>query len=301
MKQKGTLAIWLLISILTFTACSAKQSPILKSESLIEETTNNYNFFYEDLPPYDEKESIFVNQGVPYFTSEDITTDSFEIYSDLDELGRCGTAFANISQDTMPTEERGTIGNIKPSGWHTVKYDIISDRYLYNRCHLIGYQLAGENANEKNLVTGTRYLNVEGMLPWENMVAEYVRETGNHVLYRVTPYFLGENLVASGILMEAYSVEDEGEGICFNVYCYNVQPGILIDYGTGESSLDETWFEPDAQQEEYDYILNTNTKRFHYPSCDSTQEMSVKNKDYFNGDREELIKKGYRPCGRCNP
>ncbi|MBE5914143.1 MAG: hypothetical protein E7274_08780 [Pseudobutyrivibrio ruminis] len=180
-----------------------------------------------------------VNDNVPYFSEEDLTrTDAFETYSELDSLGRCGVAYANICQELMPTEPRGEIGSVKPSGWHTVNYhEYVDGNYLYNRCHLIGYQLSGENANEKNLITGTRYLNVEGMLPFEDKVAEYVEETGNHVLYRVTPVFEGDNLVASGVQMEAYSVEDQGTGVMFNVYCYNVQPGITIDYATGESQL----------------------------------------------------------------
>ena len=177
-----------------------------------------------------------VNNNQPFFQEEDMTTEPFETYSELDWLGRCGVAYANICLELMPTEERGEIGSVKPSGWHTAKYpDIIPDMYLYNRCHLIGYQLAGENANEKNLITGTRYLNVNGMLPFENQVAEYVKETGNHVLYRVTPQFSGNNLVADGVLMEAYSVEDSGAGVCFCVFVYNVQPGIEIDYATGDS------------------------------------------------------------------
>lgn len=181
------------------------------------------------------------NGHIPEFDESEYTTEPFERYSELDKLGRCGTAYANVCKELMPTEEREAIGHIKPSGWHTVKYpEVIEDNYLYNRCHLIGYQLTGENDNEKNLITGTRYLNVEGMLPFENMVADYVRETGNHVLYRVTPVFEGDNLVASGVQMEAWSVEDAGAGICFNVFVYNIQPGIEIDYATGESRLGET-------------------------------------------------------------
>ena len=181
---------------------------------------------------------VEVNGNVPYFGKEEYTTESFEIYSELDSLGRCGVAYANIGKDLMPVEERGEIGMVKPSGWHTVKYpEVIEDLFLYNRCHLIGYQLSGENANVQNLITGTRYLNVEGMLPFENKVASYVRETGNHVLYRVTPVFEKDNLLAEGVLMEAYSVEDEGKGVAFCVFVYNVQPGIEIDYATGESKL----------------------------------------------------------------
>ena len=188
---------------------------------------------YDGTSPYGE-----VNGSTPYFTQEDWTTDSFETYSPLDELGRCGPAYANVGRDLMPTEERDSIGQIKPSGWQMAKYDVVDGKYLYNRCHLIGYQLTRENANRENLITGTRYLNVEGMLPFENLVADYVQETDNHVLYRVTPVFQDSELVARGVLMEAWSVEDQGEGVCFNVYCYNVQPGVSIDYATGESALE---------------------------------------------------------------
>lgn len=206
-----------------------------------EDLVNNNSYVSLDaIPAYDGKAYVAVNNNEPFFTDSDMTTTAFENYSDLDSLGRCGVAYANICRDIMPTEERGKIGMIKPSGWHTVKYDVIKDRYLYNRCHLIGYQLAGENANPKNLITGTRYLNVEGMLPFENLVADYVNNTGNHVLYRVTPMFSGSNLVANGVLIEAKSVEDNGGGILFNVYCYNVQPGVGINYENGDSWLDGT-------------------------------------------------------------
>ena len=206
-----------------------------------EDLVNNNSYVSIDaIPAYDGKAYVAVNNNEPFFTDSDMTTTAFENYSDLDSLGRCGVAYANICRDIMPTEERGKIGMIKPSGWHTVKYDVIKDRYLYNRCHLIGYQLAGENANPKNLITGTRYLNVEGMLPFENLVADYVNNTGNHVLYRVTPMFSGSNLVANGVLIEAKSVADNGGGILFNVYCYNVQPGVGINYENGDSWLDGT-------------------------------------------------------------
>lgn len=201
---------------------------------------NNTYVSLDAIPAYDGKAYVAINNNEPFFTDGDMTTTAFENYSDLDSLGRCGVAYANICKEIMPTEERGKIGMIKPSGWHTVKYDVIKDRYLYNRCHLIGYQLAGENANPKNLITGTRYLNVEGMLPFENLVADYVNNTGNHVLYRVTPMFSGSNLVANGVLIEAKSVEDNGGGILFNVYCYNVQPGVGINYENGDSWLDGT-------------------------------------------------------------
>lgn len=192
-------------------------------------------FASETIPEYSGNPYVELNGNLPYFTDEELSTTAFELYSELDSLGRCGAGYANICKEIMPTEERGSIGMVKPTGWHTVKYDCIADRYLYNRCHLIGYQLAGENANEKNLITGTRYLNVDGMLPFENEVADYVNDTDNHVLYRVTPVFSGDNLLASGVIIEAKSVEDNGAGVQFNVYCYNVQPGISIDYTTGES------------------------------------------------------------------
>lgn len=193
------------------------------------------SFSLDDIPEFSDSPYVTVNDNIPYFTENDLTTEAFETYSELDDLGRCGVAYANVCQELMPTEERGEIGQVKPTGWHTVKYDFVSGKYLYNRCHLLGYQLTGENANEQNLITGTRYLNVEGMLPFENMVADYVEETDNHVLYRVTPIFQDDELVARGVLMEGLSVEDDGEGICFNVYCYNNQPGVIIDYATGES------------------------------------------------------------------
>lgn len=281
-----------------------------------------------NIESYSGNPYIEINNNIPYFSEIDLTTEPFESYSDLDELGRCGTAYANICIDIMPTEERGEIGQIRPSGWHTVKYDdIIDGNYLYNRCHLIGYQLAGENANEKNLITGTRYMNVDGMLPFENMVADYVIESGNHVIYRVTPIFEGNNLLASGVLMEAESVEDKGSGILFCVYVYNVQPGIIIDYASGESSLDESLQvtqeemieEPEIpiqseiqiEQEsenasipespDVTYVLNTNTKKFHYPSCSSVNQMKEKNKRIFTGNRDDVISQGYEPCKRCNP
>ena len=189
----------------------------------------------EEIPEFSGEAYVAVNDNVPFFMPEEITDESYEYYSELDELGRCGVTMACIGVDIMPTEDRGEIGSVKPSGWQSVKYDIVEGKYLYNRCHLIGFQLAGENANKKNLITGTRYLNIEGMLPFENLVADYVKETENHVMYRVTPLFDGDNLVAHGVLMEGWSVEDEGEGVCFCVYAYNAQPGIIIDYATGNS------------------------------------------------------------------
>lgn len=262
-----------------------------------------------EIPVYAGSPYVELHGNEPYFTEGELTTNSFELYSDLDALGRCGTAYACIGQDLMPNEPRGEIGMIKPSGWHTVRYDtVIEDKYLYNRCHLIGYQLTGENANEKNLITGTRSFNLDGMLPFENIVYQYIVEMGRHVLYRVTPVYEGDNLVASGVVMEALSEEDEGMGIKFCVFCYNVQPGIGIDYATGESWLespvtDGTSDDPGAKEpmDGQDYVLNTNTRKFHYPNCDSADRIKPKNRKEYNGTREEVIEMGYEPCKRCNP
>jgi len=203
----------------------------------IQETNGTeISFTLSDIPEFTNKPYVTINNNIPTFTKEDETTKAFEKYSELDSLGRCGVAFSCVGKETMPTEERKAIGSIKPSGWKTAKYDIVEGKYLYNRCHLIGYQLTAENANPKNLITGTRYMNVEGMLPFENKVANYIKQNeNNHVLYRVTPDFKGENLVASGVQIEAYSLEDNGNGIQFNVYIYNVQPGVDIDYLTGNA------------------------------------------------------------------
>ena len=195
-------------------------------------------FDFSALPPYSGEPYISVCGGDPDFSENEITSVSYEYYSELDALGRCGVCIASVGQDIMPTEKRGSIGQVKPTGWHTVKYDFVDGKYLYNRCHLIGFQLTGENANKRNLITGTRYLNVEGMLPFENMVADYVKETENHVMYRVTPIFVGDELLARGVHIEAESVEDGGDGIMFNVFCYNVQPGVVLDYATGEGAAD---------------------------------------------------------------
>lgn len=189
----------------------------------------------EAIPPFSGDAYIAINGNVPFFVEEEYTTEAYEYYSELDELGRCGVTMACIGVEIMPTEDRGEIGSVKPTGWKSVKYDCVDGKYLYNRCHLIGFQLAGENANKQNLITGTRYLNIEGMLPFENLVADYVQETENHVLYRVTPIFEGDNLVASGVVMEGLSMEDGGEDISFCVFAYNAQPGITIDYATGDS------------------------------------------------------------------
>lgn len=275
-----------------------------------EDLVNNNSYVSLDaIPAYDGRAYVAVNNNEPFFTDSDMTTTAFENYSDLDSLGRCGVAYANICKDIMPTEERGKIGMIKPSGWHTVKYDVIKDRYLYNRCHLIGYQLAGENANPKNLITGTRYLNVEGMLPFENLVADYVNNTGNHVLYRVTPMFSGSNLVANGVLIEAKSVEDNGGGILFNVYCYNVQPGVGINYENGDSWLDGTTGSAssgsdssaaensaaDSSNSEMMVHITATGKKYHRAGCRTLKKSDTE------VTLDEAKSMGLSPCGICNP
>ena len=208
-------------------------TPVVKESTLTIKVNGNAYI----IPDYEDDAYTEVNGGIPFFTdSEKTCTEPLEIYPDLDSLGRCGSTLANICPELMPEDDREEIGMVKPSGWHTIKYpDLIEDLYLFNRCHLIGFQLAGENANENNLITGTRYLNIDGMLDHENMIARYVRKTKNHVMYRVTPVFADDELVCRGVLMEAYSVEDNGKGVCFCIFAYNVQPGISIDYATGDS------------------------------------------------------------------
>ena len=270
-------------------------------------------FNIKNIPAFTSRAYVEINNNIPLFTNADYTTTSFERYSPLDSLGRCGVAFACIGRDIMPTEKRGEIGMIKPSGWHTVKYDCIADKYLYNRCHLIAYELSGEDANAQNLITGTRYLNMTGMLPFENMVADYVERSKNHVLYRVTPVFEGNNLVATGVLMEAYSVEDSGKGICFNVFCYNSQPYIQINYADGSSkqiggfvmttteSPTTTVGTPLPTSAGITYILNTNTGKFHKPDCLSIADIVAHNRKDVNWSRDEVLAAGFVPCKRCNP
>lgn len=258
-----------------------------------------------DIPEYSGSPYVEVSGNVPSFTDADLSSPA-ETNTPLDSLGRCGSAMVIVSRETMPTEERGSIGMVKPSGWHTVRYDdLISDRYLYNRCHLIGYQLTAENANERNLITGTRYLNVEGMLPFENEVARYVESTGNRVLYRVTPVFVGDELVARGVQMEAQSVEDGGAGVSFNVFCHNVQPGIQIDYQTGQSRRSQdagstgesSSIQPSADQ--VMYVLNVNSGKFHLPDCPSVSKMSDRNKREVTSTIDQMVAEGYSPCANC--
>lgn len=271
-----------------------------------------------DIPAFIGDPYVTINDNQPTFIKSDITTKSYEKYSELDSLGRCGVAIACIGKDLMPTEERGSIGQVKPTGWHTVKYDNVDGKYLYNRCHLIGYQLTAENANEKNLITGTRFMNVDGMLPFENMVADYIKETKNHVMYRVTPVFKDNNLVATGVQMEAYSVEDGGEGICFNVYVYNAQPGITIDYATGNSWLGKSFGELFNDINENDsknenstttnnslseltdkisktYYKTENGTKYHTVNCKHLKSSKIEIK------YSEILLSELEPCKTCNP
>ena len=292
------VAVLLLLLALLFGGCSYVQSG-LDTQAVQENTQKSYES--TDIPAYAGNSFVILDDNKPAFSKQDRErTDAFETYSDLDELGRCGVAYANICKELMPTEERGAIGMVKPTGWHTVKYDNVEGKYLYNRCHLIGYQLAGENANEKNLITGTRYLNVTGMLKFEDQVADYVKATDHHVLYRVTPVFEEDNLVATGVEMEAYSVEDSGKGVSFHVFVYNIQPGITIDYATGESWTDDSKTEENTEAED-GYVLNTNTHKFHKENCESVRDIAGSNKEVYTGNREDLINMGYEPCERCKP
>lgn len=248
------------------------------------------------IPEYTGEKYVVLNNNIPVFDQELIDIGSYEYYSELDSLGRCGAAVANLGQDLMPTEDRGSISHVYPSGWNQAEYDIVDGKMLYNRCHLIGFQLAGENANEKNLITGTRYFNVEGMLPFEDQVAEYIHNTGNRVLFRVTPMYEGEELVARGVQMDAWSVEDGGEGVCFSVFVFNVQPGITINYLTGESV-------PEGEElpslKEATYVVNRNSKKIHLPTCSGAESMKAENRWEFTGTLAELVELGYEVCGNC--
>ncbi len=250
-----------------------------------------------EIPEYSGEPYIEINGNEPDFPAEELKEQSFETYSELDDLGRCGAAYANVGRDLMPTEKRGNISQVKPSGWQSVQYDSVDGGSLYNRCHLIGYQLSGENANEKNLITGTRYMNVEGMLPFENMVADYVKETDHHVLYRVTPVFDGDNLVADGVQMEALSVEDDGDGIAYNVFVYNVQPGIRIDYATGESTLGGSDISA-KETGEGEIRGNSRSKVYHCPGQAAYEEMADSKNLVIFQTEQEAKEAGYRKAKR---
>ena len=295
--MKKLLSVLLILATLTALLCSCAIDPF--------ETENPSE-------PYK-----ILNDNKAYFTADEITANAYEFYSDLDSLGRCGVVHACIGKELMPKEgeERGSISSVYPSGWVQAEYstDVVDGGYLYNRAHLIGWQLTAENANKRNLITGTRYFNVEGMLPFENMVADYIKETGNHVMYRVTPDFQGTELVARGVTIEARSVEDNGEGIEFCVYVYNFQPGVLINYKTGESKLDdgtaipdnstetENGGETDGTESTATYVINTSTGKFHTPDCHYATSMKEENRQEFTGEREELIEQNYSPCSTCKP
>ncbi len=377
MRKKNLLVLlWLSLLLICLPACQAASTDSQATEpnQLVNENVSdtaseeilssgesiNDNAAYStgldafnlaEVPAYSGSPYCEINGNCPFFTNEEMTAESFESYGELDSLGRCQTCIASIGKDLMPTEKRGNIGNVHPTGWHLVKYAGIDGNYLYNRCHLIGYQLTGENANTRNLITGTRYLNVDGMLTFENKTADYIESTGNHVMYRVTPIFEGDNLLASGVLMEAKSVEDNGTGLSFCVYCYNVQPGVTIDYATGDSSGPEFTGSSSSSSSSsasssssgssgsysgsgsssgsassYDsgagassgsagssgavaagssssssYVLNTNTKKFHRPSCGSVSTIKDSNRQDYTGSRQDLINQGYEPCKKCNP
>ena len=333
-KKTLIMIIGVLLCLSGFMGCSSTYDPSTDSKGQSVEDSNSNNILLtnpntnddisiSNIPEYSGEDYIILNNNIPNFSDSDLTTTSFEEYSPLDSLGRCGVAFANIGTDIMPTEKRESISSVKPSGWQSVKYDIVEGKYLYNRSHLIGYQLTAENANDRNLITGTRYFNATLMLPYENMVADYIKETNNHVLYRVTPVFEGNNLVATGVQMEAKSVEDNGEGIEFNVFVYNVQPGITIDYATGNSALsDEEINSTDSSNtssasnnnsisssnkpssnnttstEETIIRGNSKSKIYHCPGQRDYENMA--DSDYlvnFNSE-EEAIAAGYRKASR---
>ncbi len=283
---------WLLavICCLFLTACAEDS---LKSEI----QGGKESISLDDIPEYSGEPYVEINGNEPDFPDDGSGEESFETYSELDSLGRCGVAYASVGMDLMPTGERESISQVKPTGWQTVKYEHVDGKYLYNRCHLIGYQLSGENANERNLITGTRYMNVEGMLPFENMVADYVKETDCHVLYRVTPVFEGDNLLANGVQMEAYSVEDEGESISFNVFVYNVQPGVSIDYATGDNAKGDKDF---TQAEDSKGVIrgNSRSKIYHCPGQAAYEEMEDSKHLVVFQTEEEAQNAGYRKAKR---
>lgn len=298
------IAIFAVICCVYMALKNEADSHSLVSESQIaSQTVESVNSISADnLPQYNGKAFVAVNNNEPAFDKTK-SAKAFESYSKLDYLRRCRTAFACVGKETMPKEKRGDISSVKPSGWVHVEYDFIDGKSLYNRCHLIGYQLTAENANERNLITGTRYMNTEGMLPIENMVADYIKETNNHVLYSVTPIFKGKEPLARGVQIQAYSVEDKGEGICCNVFCFNVQPGIEINYSNSKSTLlnASSTTTTALSGGKYDYILNIRSKKFHKTDCDGAKDISPSNKEDYKGSRDALIQQGYSPCGRCNP
>ena len=304
LKNSLIISLGILLCLSGFISCSTTDSTSSKNNGQVVEDSNSNNIVLtnpdsnndnsssntnvttiNDIPKYSGEDYIVLNNNIPNFTESDLTTNSFEEYSPLDSLGRCGVAYANIGSDIMPTEKRESISSVKPSGWQSVKYDIVEGKYLYNRSHLIGYQLTAENANEKNLITGTRYFNATLMLPYENMVADYIKETNNHVLYRVTPIYEGDNLVATGVQMEAKSVEDNGEGIEFNVFVYNVQPGITIDYSNGNSALS-------GEEIKNNTTTDNNTTSNNSNNNTSTTDNNTTNTSNSNSSKEDVVIRG---------
>ena len=310
-----------------------EDTTVLEETTLLEETTQaqtipsqnhkvkvkykSSKLKLKDIPKYKVVKAPYVkvNGNKPTFTKKEIKKKSYQKFSKLDSLGRCGVAIASIGRDIMPKSKRTSISSVYPSGWHTYRYASVAGRYLYNRCHLIGHQLTGQNANAKNLITGTRYLNVDGMLPFEDEVADCVKYSNKHVMYRVTPLYKGKNLVASGVQMEAYSVEDKGKSCSFNVYCYNVQPGIMINYKTGTSKGSgkisggktsngkkyKKKYSNKKVKKSGKYVISKNTRKFHYASCTYVKRIKNSNRQYFNGSRKTLINQGYSPCKSCRP
>lgn len=313
MQNKNTrlfVAALVFAVVITLSSClytsysSDLPDPDLTSstDAAIEKSDNStgnsdyYSYDLSNLPDYSGEPYVIINNNVPDFSDDEITTKAYEKYSSLDTLGRCGPAVACCGKELMPVTERGDISSVKPSGWVQAHYSFVDGEYLYNRCHLIGWQLSGEDANPKNLITGTRYLNVDGMLPFENMIADYIKETGNHVMYRVTPVFKDGELVCRGVQLEAYSVEDSGDGISFNIFCYNVQPDVEIDYSTGESHAS---LNSDVSEEEATYILNIKSKKIHLPTCSSVNTIADHNKEEYTGYLSDLLNDGYTACGVC--
>lgn len=303
MKRRIAFLALLLCAVLLFSGCGGTPTVTTTTTTTVENTA----ITVANVPPFSGVPYVEIADNRPQFAADQLVTRSYELYTDLDELGRCGTVIACIGRDIMPTQERGEIGMVKPSGWQTVRYDFVDGKYLYNRCHLIGYQLTGENANRRNLITGTRYLNVEGMLPFENLVADYVKDTGNHVMYRVRPIFYGNELVARGVEMEGYSVEDEGKGVSFHIYAYNNQPGVTIDYCTGKSYetaqhlTTGTTVKTTYASGSINYVLNTSSKKFHLPSCRYANSMKIENREISNAPRDYLLSIEYKPCETCDP
>ena len=309
MKKTGGYLLTLVLCGGLLAACmnakpagaASETQTAMQTESDIQTAQTENVLSLENIPPFAAEAAVVINGNVPFFTEEDLRAgNGFVKYSELDSLGRCGSAFGCVGKETEPTQERILNDHIHPSGWHSDTYEFVDQLYLYNRCHLIAYSIAGSNGDPRNLITGTRYMNTKGMLPYENKVLHYIAETGNHVLYRVTPVFEGDNLLASGVLMEAYSLEDAGSGLMYCVYAYNVQPGIRIDYLTGDNEEDGSYVpESEVSEEDCRYVVNMRTEKIHLPDCESVQKMGELNKWPTNLSLEDLKKKGYKPCHSC--